>query len=46
MTVNAETNEAQNQIYKAKLALTIIPVEILESQTNIKDLLGMSDINE
>ena len=43
---NRSINEAQDQIYKAKLALNIIPVEILESQTNIKDLLGMSDINE
>ena len=43
---NRSINEAQDQIYKAKLALNIIPVEILESQTNIKDLLGISDINE
>ena len=43
---NRSINEAQDQIYKAKLALNIIPVEILQSQTNIKDLLGISDINE
>jgi hypothetical protein len=38
--------DIQDQIYKAKLALNIIPIEILESQTNIKSLLGISDIND
>ena len=32
-------------IYKTKNMLTIIPVEILEAQTNIKNLLGISDFN-
>ena len=39
-------NDAQEQIYKTKEALNIIPVDILESQTNIKNLLGISDLNE
>ena len=38
--------DIQDQIYKAKLALNIIPIEILESQTNIKSLFGISDIND
>ena len=38
--------DIQDQIYKAKLALKIIPMEILESQTNIKSLFGVSGINE
>ena len=33
-------------IYKTKNILTIIPVEILSSQTNIKSLLNISDLNE
>jgi hypothetical protein len=33
-------------IYKTKNILTIIPVEILASQTNIKSLLNISDLNE
>ena len=37
---------AQEQIFKTKEALNIIPVEILESQTNIKGLLGITDLNE
>ena len=40
------TIEVQEQIFKTKEALNIIPVEILESQTNIKGLLGISDLNE
>ena len=39
-------NDAQEQIYKTKEALNIIPVDILESQTNIKNLLGISDLNK
>ena len=38
--------DTQDQIHKTKEALNIIPVEILESQTNIKSLLGISDLNE
>ena len=38
--------DAQDKIHKTKEALNIIPVEILESQTNIKNLLGISDLNE
>jgi hypothetical protein len=37
---------SHNLIYKTKLTLNIIPVEILESQTNIKSLLGISDLSE
>ena len=33
-------------IYKTKNILNIIPVEILSSQTNIKSLLNISDLNE
>ena len=33
-------------IYKTKNMLSIIPVEILEAQTNIKSLLGTFDLNE
>ena len=33
-------------IYKTKNILTIIPVEILAAQTNIKSLLNISDLNE
>lgn len=33
-------------IYKTKNILTIIPVEILANQTNIKSLLDISDLNE
>ena len=33
-------------IYKTKNMLTIIPVEILTSQTNIKDILNISDLND
>ena len=43
---NPFITETQDQIYKTKLTLNIIPVEILESQTNIKMLLGISDLNE
>ena len=38
--------DTQEQIHKTKEALNIIPVEILEAQTNIKSLLGISDLNE
>ena len=38
--------DAQEQIHKTKEALNIIPVETLEAQTNIKSLLGISDLNE
>ena len=43
---NPFITETQDQIYKTKLTLNIIPVEILESQTNIKNLLRISDLNE
>ena len=36
--------EAQDQIYKAKETLNIIPMEILDSQTNIKNILGISEL--
>ena len=39
-------NNIKNLIYKTKNMLRIIPVEILEAQTNIKSLLGVSDLNE
>lgn len=39
-------NEAQNQIYNIKGILNIIPVEILESQTNIKNLLYISNLDK
>ena len=39
-------NDAQEQIFKTKEALNIIPIDILELQTNIKNLLGISDLNE
>ena len=42
---NPFITETQNQIYDVKEALKIIPVEILESQTNIKNLLGISDLS-
>ena len=38
--------EAQDQIYKAKETLNIIPMEILDSQTNIKNILGISELIE
>ena len=37
--------KAQEQIYEAKETLNIIPLEILDSQTNIKNILGISDLN-
>ena len=43
---NPFITETQDQIYKTKLTLNIIPVEILEAQTNIKNLLRISDLNE
>ena len=43
---NPFITDTQDQIYKTKLALNIIPVEILDSQTNIKNLLRISDLNE
>ena len=42
---NPFVQETQNQIFNAKEALNIIPIEILESQTNIKSLLGISDLS-
>ena len=42
---NPFITETQNQIHNVKEALKIIPVEILESQTNIKNLLGISDLS-
>ena len=39
-------NDITLLIYKTKNILTIIPVEILASQTNIKSLLNISDLNE
>ena len=39
-------NNIKNLIYKTKNMLRIIPMEILEAQTNIKSLLGVSDLNE
>ena len=45
-----DINLVNNFLYlpssSSKLALNIIPIEILESQTNIKSLLGISDIND
>ena len=43
---NPFITDTQDQIYKTKLTLNIIPVEILEAQTNIKNLLYISDLNE
>ena len=43
---NPFITDTQDQIYKTKLTLNIIPVEILDSQTNIKNLLRVSDLNE
>ena len=43
---NPFITDTQDQIYKTKLTLNIIPVEILDSQTNIKNLLRISDLNE
>ena len=37
--------DIQDQIYKTKTVLNIIPVEILESQTNINIQLGVCDLN-
>ena len=42
---NPFLQETQYQIYNAKEALNIISIEILESQTNIKSLLGISDLS-
>ena len=39
-------NNTKSIIYKTKYMLTIIPVDALASQTNIKNLLGISDLNE
>ena len=39
-------NNTKSIIYKTKYMLTIIPVDVLASQTNIKNLLGISDLNE
>jgi len=39
-------NNIKYLIYKTKNMLRIIPVEILEAQTNIKSLLGVSDLND
>lgn len=38
-------NKTNKVIYKSKRMLRIIPVEILEAQTNIKNILGVSDLN-
>ena len=43
---NPFITDTQVQIYKTKMTLNIIPVEILESQTNIKNLFRISDLNE
>jgi len=42
---NPFVTETQSQILNVKEVLKIIPVEILESQTNIKNLLGISDLS-
>ena len=39
-------NGTNKLIYKTKKMLRIIPVEILEAQTNIKNILGVSDLND
>ena len=39
-------NSSKDLIYKTKNILRIIPVEILVSQTNIKSLIGVSDLND
>ena len=39
-------NNIKILIYKTKNMLTIIPVEILATQTNIKSLLNISDLND
>jgi hypothetical protein len=39
-------NNIKTLIYKTKYMLTIIPVETLSTQTNIKSLLGISDLSE
>ena len=38
-------NSIKSLIYKTIKMLAIIPVQILETQTNIKNLLGISDLN-
>ena len=39
-------NNIKTLIYKTKYMLTIIPIETLSTQTNIKNLLGIYDLNE
>ena len=39
-------NNVKTIINKTKNMLTLIPVDILASQTNIKELLGISDLND
>ena len=39
-------NNTKNLIYNSKKMLAIIPVEILSTQTNIKELIGILDIND
>ena len=44
--LNPIINGIKILIYKTKNMLTIIPVEILTSQTNIKNILNISDLND
>ena len=44
--LNPIINGIKILIYKTKNMLTIIPVEILASQTNIKSILNISDLND
>ena len=44
--LNPVINGIKILIYKTKNMLTIIPVEILTSQTNIKNILNISDLND
>ena len=39
-------SKLSNLIYKTKNMLTIIPIEILSEQTSIKNLLGVTDLND
>jgi hypothetical protein len=43
---NPFITKTQDEIHKTKLTLNIIPSEILETQTNIKNILRISDLNE
>ena len=43
---NPFITKTQDEIHKTKLTLNIIPSEILETQTNIKNIFRISDLNE